>query len=140
MPSHRPEVSEVFRACTRLQPDYNSEYDQREQRASFCSRKNILDKLADFKTARVRECQKSNERQADELCRRKRQRVSAKSDRRDNVIAFRHPRQKHAAVACESNCDRCNCAGLNHKKKRPAVKESPQRRERFTKIHVLATG
>src|SRR5437016_4436798 len=27
IPPHRPEVSEVFRACTRLQPDYDSEHD-----------------------------------------------------------------------------------------------------------------
>ena len=43
-------------------------------------------------------------------------------------------------IARESDGHRRDRAGLNHEKKRPAVKETPERREGFTQVNILAAG
>jgi hypothetical protein len=47
------------------------------------------------------------------------------------------PRNQITGVAREADGDRRDRAGLNHHEERPAVEESPQRRERFAQVDVL---
>src|SRR6266446_1984649 len=49
--------------------------------------------------------------------------VAAKTNRRDEIVRPRHPRNEHTRVARDADGDRRDRAGLDHEKKRPAVKE-----------------
>ena len=50
------------------------------------------------------------------------------------------PRNQIRRVAGEADGDRRDRAGLDHHEQRPAVEESPQRRERFAQVDVLPAG
>ena len=48
--------------------------------------------------------------------------------------------KKHAEKLAEGHGDSGDCSRLNDQEKRPAVKKSPQRPQRFAQINVLAPG
>src|SRR5581483_3651568 len=72
IPAHRPQIAKVRCARARLQPDNNSENDERDKRASFCGCKNILHDLPDLQSARVHEREKRDEGEPNKLRSRKR--------------------------------------------------------------------
>src|SRR5437773_11323087 len=55
----------------------------------------------------------------------------------DDPRLWRDCREKHSKILREAHRYRSNRPRLNHQKKRPAVKKSPQRRIGFAQIHVL---
>jgi hypothetical protein len=61
-------------------------------------------------------------------------------NRRDEVVVLGKPRNQVPGVAREADGDCRDRAGLDHHEERPAVEESPERRERFAQIDVLAAG
>src|ERR1051326_6288373 len=66
--AQRPETTEIFSACAGSHADDDAEHDQRDQCASFRRGKNVLPQLSNFQAAGVREREKSDQRQAHELC------------------------------------------------------------------------
>src|ERR1700730_8757944 len=48
--------------------------------------------------------------------------------------------EESAEKLTEGYADGGNSAGLNHQKKRPAVKKSPKRPERFSEVNILTAG
>ena len=99
-----------------------------------------MDELAEIQAARVHECQQRDHRQADELCCGERERIAAKTDRFDEIVRLRHPRDQNTGVTRKPDSDRRDCAGLYNEKERPAVEKTPQRRERFAQINILPPG
>jgi hypothetical protein len=97
-----------------------------------------LDQLAEFQTARVDKRQQHDEKDGDELLRRKTDGVVSRNvDRRDDPGGRRDRRHEHAEETREADGDRRNRPRLDNEKERPTVEKAPERRVGFAQVHVL---
>src|SRR5262249_22527555 len=88
---------------------------------------------------RVHEREENNHEDAHQLCGGKRDRVAAENVFwRNEIFFFADPRDENSEVTRESDADGSDSSGLNNQEERPAIEESPQRRESFAQVNVLA--